>query len=138
VVSAPRARRDGLVEMHPALVAGGRALAGQLPADAVVICPERHLLFMLDWFVSQEVRLRPGRVPPERRVRVMPLAFIGRDSPVDRALVAARARPELPPVRSLHPRYVNGFVAVPEPTWQWVLQQLPADLRARFQRWRTI
>ena len=138
VVRAPVRRDEGVVRTHPAMATAVRALAGQVPDDAVVICPERHILFMAAWYARAPVRLRPEPVAPERRWRLMPLAFIGRGSPLDDALSRARGVPGLPPPLGLHPRHPNGLVLVSETTWEWVLGQLPAEAAARYRRWRTI
>ena len=138
VILAPARRDEGVVRTHPAMATAVRALAAEVPDGAVVICPERHILFMAAWYARAEVRLRPEAVDPARRWRLMPLAFIGKGSPVDRALTAARAMPGLDPPRGLHPRHPNGLVLVSEATWEWVLGQLPADAAERYRRWRTI
>jgi hypothetical protein len=69
---------------------------------------------------------------------VLPLHFIGEGSALDRALIAARAQPQLVPPLGLHPRHPNGLVLVAEPTWTWLLGQLPANDRAYFAAWPTI
>jgi hypothetical protein len=134
----PAHRADGMVRTHPAMVAAVRALDGELPPDAVVIIPERHILFMVAWYTRYPARLRPEAVPPSRRWRVMPLAFIGKDSPLDRALIEARKQPGLVAPIGLHPRHPNGLVAVPEPTWAWVMAQLPKRSQDHFARWPAI
>jgi hypothetical protein len=138
VAVAPVRRDEGVVRTHPAMAAATAALAGQVPDDAIVICPERHILFMAVWYARADVRLRPERVAPERRWRLMPLAFIGRGSPLDTALSRARGVPGLEPPRGLHPRHPNGLVLVSETAWEWALDQLPAPVAARFKRWNTI
>jgi hypothetical protein len=84
------------------------------------------------------VSLRPEGVPRARRWRVMPLSFIGMGSPLDQALMAARAEPALTPPLGVHPRHPNGMVLVAEPTWEWLLEQLPPPARKRFTAWPTI
>jgi hypothetical protein len=132
----PRIRDEGAVDTHPALAEAVQAV--DVPDGAVVICPERHIVFMAAWYTHADVRLRPEGVPPERRWRLLPLAFIGKDSPLDDALLRARAQPGLEPPRGSHPRHPNGLVLVPEATWEWVLSQLPEERQARLRRWRTI
>ncbi|MEO8699142.1 MAG: hypothetical protein ABI867_03835 [Kofleriaceae bacterium] len=127
-------RREGVVEMHPALVAGALALPA-LPPDTTVVIPERHLVFMVAWYARVPVSLRPDDLPVDRRVRLLPGAFVELGSPLDDALLAIRARTELPPVIGLHPYHPNGFVLVPEVTWQIVLGRLPPSERGRLAAW---
>lgn len=134
----PTARDEGVVRTHPAMATAVHALEGQVPPGAVVICPERHILFMAAWYARADVRLRPERVPPARRVRLVPLAFIGAGSPLDDALRRARDVPGLAPPVGLHPRHPNGLVLVPEETWAWAVGQVPEPARSAFRRWRTI
>jgi hypothetical protein len=129
---------EGIVLAHPALIAAVMASAHQLPANATVIVPERHILFMVAWYTRAKVSLDPTRVPYAERVRMMPLAFIGMDSPLDKALDRARAEPSLTPPLGFHPRHRNGLVLVTEPTWDWLLTQLPDGARQHFARWPTI
>ena len=113
------------------------AATDQLPAGKTVIVPERHILFMVDWYTRADVSLRPEPIPYAQRVRLFGLVFIGgAKSPLDRALDVARARPD-PPI-GLHPRYRNGLVLVSESTWDWLLAQLPDRDRAHFAAWPTI
>ena len=67
----------------------------------------------------------------------MPLAYIGDHSPLDGALLAARRQPALAPPIGLHPRHPDGLVLVAEPTWEWILAQLPPGDRAHYARWPT-
>lgn len=138
-LAAPTDRRDGRVATHPALVTAALALRGPLaaqPPGTVAIVPERHIAFLVRWYTGAEVRLRPDDVPAARRVRVLPLSFIGAGSALDRALLAARTRPA-PPVGG-HPLHANGLVVVPEATWQWCLGQVPLVERARWAAWPVI
>jgi hypothetical protein len=137
-IAQPRQRDEGAVPTHPALATATAALAGTIPDGAVVICPERHIVFMVAWYTRADVRLRPEAVPPERRWRLLPLAFIGDGSPLDAALMRARGEPGLVGPIGVHPRHPNGLVLVPEATWDWVLEQLPPDRQKRLRRWRTI
>jgi hypothetical protein len=134
----PRSRGDGVVVTHPAMVAGVQAMRGAVATGDVVITSERHIAFMVAWYTRADVRLRPEAVPPERRWRLMPLAFIGEGTPLAKALAAARAEPSLIPPRGLHPRHVDGLVLVPEATWTWVLARLPAAAQRHYAAWPTI
>jgi hypothetical protein len=141
VVAQPARHDEGVIRAHPAMVASMVALGAEardLPEDAVLVCPERHLVFMAAWYTRRDVRLRPERVAPEKRWRLVPLAFIGKGSPLDDALLRARTQPGLSPPRALHPRAANGLVLVPDATWLWALDQLPEPARSRFRKWRTI
>lgn len=140
LVAAIAAPRDETVEgeilAHPALVASALALQHQIPDGKIAIVPERHIAFMVAWYADVPVALRPEHVPHDQRVRVMPLSFIGDGSPLDAALLRARALPE-PPL-GVHPRVANGMVLVTEATWDWLLAQLAPDVRRHFARWPTI
>ena len=129
---------EGMVVAHPAMVSAVMASARQIPPGATVIVPERHILFMIAWYARAKVSLTPDAVPYAERVRMMPLAFIGKDSPLDAALDRARAEPGIAPPLGFHPRYRNGLVLVTEPTWDWLLAQLPPEARAHWARWPTI
>jgi hypothetical protein len=137
-IRQPGDRIDGEVVTHPALVAAAQALVGHVPAGATLIVPERHIAFMVAWYTGAAVALQPGGVPPARRQRLLPLHFIEAGSPLDRALIAARAERSLEPPLGLHPRHPNGLVLVAEPTWDWILARLPAADRARLAAWPTI
>jgi hypothetical protein len=137
VAVRPAAPTEGLVRTEIPMVAATAAIAGALPPDAVIISAERHLGFQAVWFARSPLRLRPERVPRERRWRMIPLGIIGMDSPLDRALTAARARAELAPPIGLHPGHPNGLVLVPEATWEWVLTQLPPRPQQWWREWHT-
>ena len=126
----PARREEGVVRAHPAMVAAVRALDGVVPTGDTVVVSERHIAFMAAWFARVPVALDPSTVEPAHRWRLMPLAFVGNGSPLDRALMAARAQPTLVPPRGLHPRHPDGLVLVPEATWEWVLAQLAPKPRA--------
>jgi hypothetical protein len=129
---------EGMVLAHPAMVAAVMASTQQIPAGATVIVPERHILFMVAWYTRVKVSLDPTRVPYAERVRMMPLAFIGMGSPLDEALDRARTEPSVTPPLGFHPRHRNGLVLVTEPTWDWLIAQLPDGARQHFARWPTI
>ncbi len=129
---------EGIVVAHPALVAAVMASQGQIPPHMTVIVPERHILFMVAWYARAAVSLRPEPVPYAERVRMMPLAFIGMDSPLEAAIDRARTEPSVTPPIGLHPSHRNGLVLVTEPTWDWLLTQLSPDARAYWGHWPTI
>jgi hypothetical protein len=129
---------EGTVVTHPALVAAAQALNGRVPAGATLIIPERHIAFMVAWYTGAQVALRPDRIPPARRYRLLPLHFLGAGSPLDRQLMAARAEPSLVPPLGVHPLHPNGLVLVAEPTWRWILDRLPPADRAHLLAWPTI
>ena len=138
VAVRPPASTEGLVRAHPAMVAAIRAARGALPDDAVVITAERHLGFQLAWYARLPVRMRPEPVPPDRRWRMIPGNLIRFGSPLDRALDLARATPAVVPPLGLHPRHPAGLVLVPEATWTWVLDRLPARDATWWRAWHTI
>jgi len=138
VARQPGDRLDGEVVTHPALVTAAQALNGQVPPGATLIVPERHIAFLVAWYTGAPVALRPEGVPRAHRFRLLPLHFIGAATPLDHQLMAARAEPSVPPPIGVHPRHPNGLVLVAEPTWDWILAQLPAADRAYFAAWPTI
>lgn len=137
VVVRPAAPTEGMVRTEIPMVAATAAIAGTLPKDAVIISAERHLGFQAVWFSRMPLRLRPERVPPQRRWRMIPLGIIGPESPLDHALRDARAHPALAPPIGLHPVHPNGLVLVPEATWEWVLGQLPPRSQQWWREWHT-
>jgi len=128
----------GEIVTHPALVTAAQALAGHIPRDTTLIIPERHLVFLVAWYTGAPTALRPDGIAPERRMRLLPLHFIGAGSALDRALTAARAEPSLRAPLGVHPRHPNGLILVDEATWRWVLDRLPPGDRAHFAAWPTI
>ncbi|HEY6039776.1 MAG TPA: hypothetical protein VIV58_36095, partial [Kofleriaceae bacterium] len=135
----PQERTEGEVLTHPDLAAAVGAAYGRIPAIATVIVPERHILFMVDWYTRAPVSLRPEAVPRRYRVRLFGLVFAGgKGSPLDRALYAARRAANVEPPLGLHPDDPNGLVLVSEPTWSWLLGHLPDDERAHYAAWPTI
>jgi len=139
VARAPHSRGEGRVLPHPSMVSAVMAATSKIPAGTTVIVPERHIMFMTAWYTRAPVRLRPEAVPYGERVRLLPGAFISLGSPFEEALEHARADSHIaePPL-GLHPRHRNGLVLVSEPTWEWLLAALPANVRTYWARWRTI
>jgi hypothetical protein len=131
-------RTEGEVLVHPALAAAVMAADDQIPSNATVIVPERHILFMVAWYTRAPVSLRPDPIPYAQRVRMFGLVFIGQGSPLDHALDDARVDPSVVPPIGLHPRHRNGLVLVTEPTWDWLLARMPSRARAYFSAWPTI
>jgi hypothetical protein len=139
IVLLPRARHEGEVLAHPALVASAIALADHLPAGKTVIVPERHVEYMIAWYTRAPVSARPEPIPRTERVRVLlPLSPVAIPFPLEPAIVAARHEPLLDPPIGLHPHHRDGFVLVTEPTWEWILAQLPARSRRHWEAWPTI
>ena len=138
IVRQPTRTLDGVIYTHPALVTAAEALNGHVPPGATLIIPERHIAYLVAWYTGAPVARRPADIAPALRARLLPLHFIGAGSPLDRALLAARAEPGLISPLGVHPLHPNGLVLVAEPTWSWVLSQLPAADRAYFAAWPTI
>ena len=138
MASRPAQSLEGTVVTHPAMASAVRALEGVVPADHVVIVPERHIAFMAAWFTHSYVRLRPESVPAERRWRMLPLNLMSPSlrKVIDR--VRAEAPDGVPMPRGLHPNHPNGLVVMPEATWRWILDQLEPGPRAHYERWVTI
>lgn len=132
-------RSEGQVRTDPALVAAVAKATNHIPAGATVIVPERHILYMVDWYTRAPVRLRPESVPFTQRVRMLGLVYMGGDEGVLSAtLDAARRDPDVAPPISLHASHRNGLVLISEPTWNWVLSHLPAGAHDYFAKWPTI
>ena len=132
-------RTEGEVLTHPALAAAVMAATDQIPSNATVIVPERHILFMVAWYTRAPVSLRPEPIPYAQRVRLFGLAFIhGPSSPLDHALDAARRDPAVVAPIGLHSGHRNGLVLVTEPTWDWLLAHLPPRDHDEFAAWPTI
>jgi hypothetical protein len=138
VRAQPTQRNDGVVRAHPAMVAATQALAGAVPTGDTIVISERHTLYMAAYYARIPIVLRPETVPPDRRWRLMPLAFIGRETSLYRLLLSARRTPGVAPPRGFHPRDPNGLVLVPEPTWTWILDRLPPGPQRHYRAWRTI
>jgi hypothetical protein len=139
LVILPRDRHEGEVLAHPALVASALALADHVPAGKTVIVPERHVEYMIAWYTRAPVSARPEPIPHDARVRVvLPLSPAESGFPLEAALAAARRESLLDPPIGLHPRNADGFVLVTEPTWDWMLAQLPARSRRHWAAWPTI
>lgn len=129
----------GVVRAHPAMVAAAEALAGAVPRGDTVIVTERHIEYMAAYYARVPVKLDPASIPPARRWRLMPLAFIGRrDDSLYRLLMTARATAGIDAPRGLHPRDPNGLVLVPEATWTWIVDRLPPRVRTHYREWHTI
>jgi hypothetical protein len=137
-VHVPGNRTEGEVLAHPALVSAIVALEHHVPDTDTIIVPERHIAFMVAWYTRADVSLRPEPIPHDRRWRLMPLAFIGAGSALDKSLLDARREPSLMPPVGLHPRHPNGLVLVREDTWDWVFAHLPADEQRRLAAWPTL
>jgi hypothetical protein len=109
-VRAPGDRAEGRIDAHPAMVSAVLALGNTVPAEDTIIVPERHIVYMVAWYTRHAVRILPASVPAEHRWRLVPLAWVGFDSPLDRALIAARTerrtepRTEPPPEPRSEPR----------------------------------
>jgi hypothetical protein len=111
-----------------------------LPVGAVVVAPERHLVFMTTWYTRAPARLRPGAIPRERRLRLIPMSSMsaGLADALEQARTAAPISPPIaPPIApiDLHRGDRNGLVLVAEPTWEWVLARLPPAEREHYRAW---
>ena len=91
---------------------------------------------MVAWYTPYSARLRPEPIDAQRRWRLLPGAHLSPDA--RRALDDARIQP-VPGPRpiALHAYDRNGLVVVHEATWQWVVDRMPPDSRARYRAWRT-
>jgi hypothetical protein len=135
-IAAPRDDQvPGEILTHPALVTS--ALALHIPDGGLAIVPERHIAFMIAWYANAPVALHPDGIDHDKRWRVLPGSFVELGSPLDQALMTARATPGVIAPIGVHPRHPNGMVLVAESTWDWVLAQLPPPARAHFGAWHT-
>jgi len=128
----PRGYQAPVVRVHPDLAAAVEAARGRVPPGGVLITPERHIAFMAVWYTRVEARLRPEPVAPERRWRLIPMAYMSEH--LARAIDEVR---EEQPVISLHRGHPLGLVLLPEATWRAVLSRLPLAERDHYRRWVT-
>lgn len=135
---SPARINDGVVYAHPAMVAAVQGLVDEVPTNAFLIVPERHIAFMTAWYTRARVRLRPESAPANNRYRLITLSFINAGSALEHTIDRARAEPTLTPPLGVHPLHPNGLVLIEEATWQWILAELPPNLRARPAAWPTI
>lgn len=131
----PGPYRAPVVQVHPDLAEAVASARGLIPAGDIIISPERHIVFMSTWYTRVETRLHPDEIPPERRWRLLPMAYQSQN--LSRAINDARRQPDLPPPISLHAGHPNGLVLLREATWQWVLTHLEGPERAHYQSWPT-
>ncbi|HEY8143896.1 MAG TPA: hypothetical protein VIG06_14525 [Kofleriaceae bacterium] len=124
-----------VVRADPDLAAAVAAARGRLPAGAMIVSPERHLVFMTVWYTGVETRLDPDSVPADRRWRLIPMSYMS--EALVGALDAARAAPGVAAPISLHRGNPNGLVLLPEPTWTWILARLPPPEARAYRSWPT-
>lgn len=134
VLVRPARYEAPVVRADPDLAAAVAAAAAILPPGAVVIAPERHIVFMTTWFTRAPARLRPETTPPAHRYRLLPMSYMsdGLARAVDDARVAGAG--VAPPV-GLHAGHRNGLVLVAEPTWEWMLGRLSPAERTYYSAW---
>ena len=138
VAVAPGARTEGVYRPHPAMVAAVAALDDAIPDGDTLVVSERAIGFMATWYTRRPFVLRPERVAPARRWRLMTLTFVGEDTSLYRLLLSARRTEGLAPPRGSHPGDPNGLVIVPEATWDWIVERLPPVPRRYYLEWHTI
>jgi hypothetical protein len=138
LASAPTALDRGVVHAHPAMIRAIRGVPTVVPRGDTVVVAERHLAFMATWYGRVITSLRQDAGAPGRRWRLMPLAFIGLDSPLAHAIDSARQRADLAVPIGLHLNHRNGLVVMPEATWQWILAQLPPGARRIYAAWTSL
>lgn len=138
VASRPPTSTEGLVTVEGHMQAAVRAVEAYVPADEVVICPQRSLVFMITWYTGLDARLRPDEIEPARRWRLLPSRMVHRD--LMRAIESVRGDRSagVPAPIGLHPRHENGVVLMPEATWRVVMERAPARVRQQYRRWLTI
>jgi len=101
-------------------------LAGVLPADTVVVVPERHTAFMAAWYGRVNTRLQPPSVVDiGRTFRLLPGAATRPG--LWASLEELRAHPVagVAPSLDLHSLHPNGLVLLTENTFQYLVAQLP-------------
>jgi hypothetical protein len=138
VIAAPTRLTQGVIRAHPAMVSAIQALHDEIPRGKTIVVSERHIAFMVHWYTRSSTRLRPESVRADQRVRLVTLAFIGSGSALEHTIDLARNTPIVTPPVGVHPMHRNGLVLIEEDTWQWILDQLPDNLRARPARWPVI
>ncbi|HUS68720.1 MAG TPA: hypothetical protein VMZ28_29490, partial [Kofleriaceae bacterium] len=125
-----------VVKADPDLAAAVQAAQTHLAPGDVVICPERHLVFMNVWYSGVETRLRPASEAPRgTQWRLLPMATMseGLQAALDDARVAGGIASPI----SLHRGHRNGVVLLPEATWSWVLDHMSGPERAYYEAWPT-
>jgi hypothetical protein len=133
VLVRPARYEAPVVRADPDLVAAVAALSSHLPPGAVVIAPERHIVFMTTWLTRVPARLRPETTPPARRHRLLPMSYMS--DGLARAVDEARGAGVVAPPVGLHRDHRNGLVLVAEPTWNWILDRLSPAERAYYRDW---
>jgi Dolichyl-phosphate-mannose-protein mannosyltransferase len=121
-----------VVRADPDLAAAVAAAAPHLPPGAVVVAPERHIVFMVTWTTRAPARLRPEPIAPAHRFRLLPMAYISHE--LAAALDRARRETRPPPI-SLHRGHQDGLVLIAESTWLWILSALPPRERDYYRAW---
>jgi hypothetical protein len=122
---------DPVVATHPSVIEAARRVRDHVPTDAVVIVPDRHLMFMVTWASTVPARLQAASVPLDRRWRLLPGRHM--TPQLRRALERALRRDSGSPV-ALHPDDPLALVLLHERDWQQVLAALSPYER---ERWRT-
>ena len=133
VLVLPARYEAPVVRADPDLAAAVAAAARVLPPGAVVVAPERHIVFMTTWYTRAPASMRPGATPAARRYRLVPMSYMSEG--LARALDDARSAAGVAPPVSLHRDHRNGLVLVAEPTWTWVLARLSPAERAHYRAW---
>ena len=133
VLVRPARYEAPVVRADPDLVAAVAALASHLPPGAVVIAPERHIVFMTTWLTRAPARLRPETTPPGHRHRLLPMSYMSDN--LARAVDEARSAGGVARPVGLHRDHRNGLVLVAEPTWEWILGRLSPAERAYYRAW---
>ena len=124
-----------VIQADPDLAAAVEAAHAHLAPGDVVVCPERHLVFMNVWYSGVETRLRPPTASTARVWRLIPMAYMSEG--LHAALDAARAADGVAPPISLHRGHRNAVVLLPEATWSWVLDRMSGPERAYYDAWPT-
>ncbi|MBT8491633.1 MAG: hypothetical protein KJO07_01125 [Deltaproteobacteria bacterium] len=138
VFARPRAPGDGVVVPHPQML---RALAlmpdSLIGPQTVVIIPDRQLVFASVWMHRVESRRRPEGTEPQRRVRLLPAWATTPELVSAIRSATAQPAPGVPAPVALDPGQPLTLTAVREPTWEWLLTQVPPAQRDRLRRWPT-
>lgn len=132
---APVVLERGTVYAHPAMIEAVSALSLAVPPGQPVVVSDRHIAFMATWYARVITTVQPIADVSMPSWRLLSRAFIGTDSPLSRAIDAARRQPQVIAPRGMHRRHRDGLVLMPEATWQWILTQLPEQQRRYYQAW---
>ena len=128
------APRDGVVDVHPYLVASMDALRAHVPPGTEVACPERQIVFAATWATRADVRLRPAAP----QFRLLPGAWMTWVSPELKPALArlvADPPPGFTPPPRIHPTHADAMVLLNERSFVILAAALSPEAAQRLAAW---